>query len=117
MGNDHALFLQGGMLLTYCSIYHLHPENDTLVLVRQMPHPYFHISPASPLNLFYFQSWQRRFEYPPLQRLYRDLRQLAVMYGEILHCHRCKIFRRSLKTSIPRVLKQYFFHIYDFFSF
>lgn len=100
MGDDHALFLQGGMLLTYCSVYHPHAENDTLVLVRQMPHPHFHISlitssfnfliclAAFPPSLFYFQSWQRRFEYPPLQRLYRDLRQLAVMYGEILHCYR-----------------------------
>lgn len=39
MGDDHALFLQGGMLLTYCSVYHLHPENDTLVLVRQDASP------------------------------------------------------------------------------
>lgn len=57
MGNDHALFLQGGMLLTYCSIYHLHPENNTLVLVRQMPHPYFHIS-LSPHLLIFWSVWQ-----------------------------------------------------------
>lgn len=54
MGDEHAFFLRGGMLLTYCSVYHPHPENDTLVLVRQMPHPHFHISfITSSFNFFY----------------------------------------------------------------
>lgn len=101
LGDDRGLFLQRGMVLIYCSVYCTHPANDALVLVRQMPHPHFHnvslwahffkfagLFGSILPSLFYFWSWQRRLYYPPFQRLYCDIMQLVVRYGEIEHCHK-----------------------------
>lgn len=84
------------MVLIYCSVYCTHPANDALVLVRQMPHPHSIMSVCELIffkiadlfgsilpSLFYFWSWQRRLYYPPFQRLYCDIMQLIVRYGEI----------------------------------